>query len=316
MQTIGIGISVPRKESPDKVTGSVKYNTDFISPELLYAWMVTSLYAHAEIKAIDCTEAFKIRGVHAVITGDSCDFLYGPMIEDRPPIARGKVRYFGEPVAVVVADSEEKAKEAAGKVMVEYSPLPVINSPSAAMKEESPLIHERLAFYKHVRPNEIFPRPGTNIAQHIKIRKGDMKTGWGKSEVIVKSQLNLPQSDHIAMEPRNVRAEIEGDGRVVIHTSSQAPFYVQKILSYSFNLDDTKVTVHVPLVGGGFGGKTTAQLEIIAYLASRAVNGRPVKLVESREQDMTSSPCNLGMEAIVKIGSTKDGKYRPLNLPL
>ncbi len=310
METVGIGISVPRKESSDKVTGLSIYNTDYTAPGLLYAWMVTSIYAHAAIISVNISEALKMPGVHAVITGDSYDLLCGPVIEDRPPLARGKVRYFGEPVAVVVAGSEEKAKEAAGKVMVEYDPLPAVNSPAGAIKEEAPLVHEKLAYYKHVKPGEISPRPGTNIVQHVKIRKGDMKTGWEQSEVIVESQFSLPQSNHIAMEPRNVRAEIKGDGRVVIHTSTQAPFDVQKMLVRYFNLDDTRVTVHVPLVGGGFGGKTTTQLEIIAYLASRAVGGRPVKLVESREQDMTSSPCHLGLEAVVKLGASRDGKIQ------
>lgn len=310
METVGIGLSVPRKESLDKVTGLAKYNTDFNFPGLLHAWLVTSLYAHARILSVETAEALKIPGVHAVVTGDSYPLLCGPIIEDRPPLAREKVRYFGEPVAVVVADTEEKAKEAAGKVIVLYDPLPAVNSPADAIKENSPLIHEKLAFYKHVKPGEIFPRPGTNIVQHVKIRKGDIRAGWDQSEVIVESQFSLPQSNHIAMEPRNARAEIKADGRVVIHTSSQAPFDVRKMLARYFGLDETQVIVEVPLVGGGFGGKTTAQLEIIAYIASRAVGGRPVELVESREQDMTSSPCHLGLDARVKLGASKDGKLQ------
>ncbi len=310
METVGIGVSIPRKESPDKVTGLARYNTDFTSPGLLYAWMVTSIYAHANIKSINISDAIKISGVHAVITGDSYSLLCGPVIEDRPPLAKGKVRYFGEPVAVVVADSEEKAKEAAGKIMVEYEPLPVVNSIKGAIKKGSPLVHENLAFYKQVKPNEIFFKPGTNIVQHVKIRKGDLKKGWEQSEIVVEAEFSLPQSNHIAMEPRNVRAEIKGDGQVVINTSTQAPFDVQEMLAQYFNLDATRVIVHVPLVGGGFGGKTTAQLEIIAYLASKAVNGRPVKLIESREQDMTSSPCHLGLESKVKIGASRDGKIQ------
>ncbi|MEG6521807.1 xanthine dehydrogenase family protein molybdopterin-binding subunit [Desulfotomaculum sp. 1211_IL3151] len=314
MQTVGIGVSVPRKESQDKVTGIAKYNTDYLSPKLLYAWLVTSLYAHAEIKSIDTSEALQVSGVQAVITGNSYNLLCGSIIEDRPPLAKEKVRYFGEPLAVVIANREAEAKEAAGKVKVEYNPLPVVNSPSAALATGAPLLHEKLAFYKRVKPSEIFPLPGTNIAQHIKIRKGDLEKGWQQSEVIVESSFSLPQSNHIAMEPRNAIAEIKPDGKVIIHTSTQAPFDVQKMLSLYFKLDETQVIVHTPLVGGGFGGKTAVQLEIIAYLASQAVAGRPVKLVASREQDMTSSPGHLGLDAQVKVGATKAGIIKAMEI--
>ncbi len=307
MAKVGIGISVPRKESDDKVSGRAKYNTDRTFPELLHAWMVTSIHAHANIKFIDLEEAYRVAGVRAIVTGDACPFLCGPAIEDRPPLARGKVRYFGEPIAVVVADTEAIAKEAAGKVMVEYEPLPVVNSPAEAFQAGSPLIHENLAFYKLAQVGEIFPRPGTNIVQEIKVRKGDLQKGWQQSEVVVEADYSLPQANHIAMEPRNARVEIKPDGQVIIDSSTQGPFNIQKFISKYFNLDSSKVTVRAPLVGGGFGGKTTVHVEFIAYLASRAVNGRPVKLVESREQDMISSPCLWGLEARIKLGAAADG---------
>ncbi len=310
MGKVGIGISVLRKESADKVSGRAKYNTDRTFPELLHAWMVTSIQAHANIKAIDLTGAYQVAGVRAIVTGEDCPFLCGPAIEDWPPLARGKVRYFGEPVAVVVADTEALAKEAAGKVMVEYEPLPVVNSPAQAFRADSPLVHENLASYKLIQPGEIFPQPDTNIVQEIKVRKGDLQTGWSQSEAVVEAGYSLPQANHIAMEPRNARAEIKPDGQVIIDSSTQGPFNVQKFISKYFNLDSSRVTVRAPLVGGGFGGKTTVQVEFIVYLASRAVGGRPVKLVESREQDMASSPCLWGLEAKVKLGADREGKLQ------
>ncbi len=310
MDTVGIGISVPRKESADKVTGRARYNTDHLRPGLLHAWLVTSLYAHAKIKALDISEAQRVTGVRAIVTGDSCPFLSGPAIEDWSPLAWGKVRYFGEPLAIVVADSEAIAKEAAGKVRVEYEPLPVVNSPAQAFQTGSPLVHEDLAFYKHVQADEVFPQANTNIVQHIKIRKGDLSRGWEESEVVVEADYSLPQANHIAMEPRNAIAEIRSDGQVIIDSSTQGPFNVQKFISKYFHLDNSKVTVRAPLVGGGFGGKTTIQVEFLAYLASRAVGGRPVKLVESREQDMISSPCMLGFDAKIKLGATREGELK------
>lgn len=307
MKTVGIGISVPRKESGDKVTGRAKYNTDDVRPELLHAWLVTSLYAHANINFLDLTQAYQVPGVRAIVTGDACPFLTGPAIEDWSPLARGKVRYFGEPVAIVVADSEAVAKEAAGKVTVDYAPLPVVNSPVQAFEGDCPLVHENMAFYTLPTAGEIFPQPGTNIVQHITVQKGDLQKGWQQSEVVVEGSYTLPQANHIAMEPRNALAEIRPDGQVLIDTSTQGPFNVQKFISKCFHLDNSKVTVRTPLVGGGFGGKTTIPLEFLAYLASRAVGGRPVKLVESREQDMTTSPGMLGFEAKIKLGARRDG---------
>ncbi|MDD3653137.1 MAG: xanthine dehydrogenase family protein molybdopterin-binding subunit [Desulfotomaculaceae bacterium] len=311
--TLAVGKSIPKKESWDKVTGAAKYNTDFNEPGLLHAWLVTSLYSHAIIKSIDKTKALEIPGVLSVVTGDSMPRLTGPVLEDRPPLAIGRVRYFGEPIAIVVADSLTRAKEAAGLVYVEYQPLPTVNSVKEALEEKS-LLHEQLATYRHQKANEIFSLPGTNIANHIKIRKGNMTRGWAESEVVVDSVVKLPQSVHAAMEPRNARAEIKPDGKVIIHTSTQGPYDVKKDLSYYFNLEESKIVVLVPLVGGGFGGKTTSQLEILTLLASKAVHGRPVKLVESREQDFTSSPGHLGLEARVKLGATREGLLKAIEI--
>lgn len=303
----GIGCSLPRKEAPEKVTGVARYNTDFVEPGLLHAWLVTSLYAHALIKGIDYSAALSLKGVHAVVTGAASPKLTGPVLEDRPILALDKVRYFGEPIAVVVADSEALAKQAADLVKVQYQPLPVVHSPGQALGANPPLVHPNLAGYTRVKPG-LAPKQGTNIASHIKVRKGDLTQGWAQSEVTVEAEFSLPQSAHAQMEPRNVRAEIKPNGQVIIHSATQAPFTVRKFLSQHFSLDESKLVIYAPLIGGAFGGKTAVQLEYIAYLASWAVNGKPVKLVETREQDFTSSPCHLGMEARVKLGATRDGK--------
>ncbi len=310
---VAVGKSIPKKESWDKVTGAAMYNTDFNEPGLLHAWLVTSLHAHALIKWIDKTKAENFPGVLAVVTGDSLPLLVGPSLEDRPPLALDRVRYFGEPVAIVVADSPAGAKEAAGLVHVQYEPLPAVNSIEEAQDMKA-LIHEGLAAYRKLKPDEIFPQPGTNFANHIKIRKGDMAKGWAESKVIIESVVNLPQSVHAAMEPRNARAEIKPDGKVIIHTSTQGPFSVKKELAHYFNLEEGRIIVHVPLVGGAFGGKAITQLEILALMATRAVQGRPVKLVESREQDFTSSPGQMGLDARVKIGADGAGLIKAMEI--
>ena len=301
-----IGIDIVRKEAWDKVTGNAKYTDDYIVPGILYAKLVTSPYAHAKIKSIDMAEALKSSGVRAILTGQDCAVLSGTVIEDRPPLARDKVRYFGEPVAMVVANSEREAMEAVNRIQVKYKPLPVVNSPTEAVESKAPLIHENLGKYKKA-VNDVYPEPETNIADRIKIRKGDLINGWNESEVVIEASFQLPKSDHIAMETRNARAEIHPNGQVNITTSSQAPFAVKKNLSQYFKIEEGQISVKIPFVGGGFGGKAPVTLEILAYLASKAVGGRLVKIANTREEDIVSSPCRMGLEAKIKLGATKDG---------
>jgi CO/xanthine dehydrogenase Mo-binding subunit len=301
-----IGKSILRKEAPLKVTGSAKYTSDYINPGMLYARLVTSAYAHAKIKSIDTTKAYLVSGVRAIITGQYFPHLIGSSIEDKPPIAIDRVRYYGEPVAVVVADTEIDAKKAALLIKVDYEPLPVVNSPSEAIEKNAPLIHENLGEYKVV--DEVFPEANTNIANRTKIRKGDIKKGWEESEVVVEASFSFPPSDHAAMETRCCSVEILGDGRVIIFSSSQSPFTIKKMMSSYFCVDPGKIIVNIPLVGGAYGGKTSVQLEPIIYLASKAVGGRLVKLTSTREEDLITFPVHIGLNAKVKLGCGKNGK--------
>ncbi|KZL92667.1 xanthine dehydrogenase family protein molybdopterin-binding subunit [Clostridium magnum] len=307
----GIGVSIPRKEAFDKVTGAAKYTDDTLLPGTLHAKMLTSRYAHARIKSIDVSEAEKSLGVQAVIIGDYFPTLSGSVIQDRSPIARDKVRYYGEPVAVVVANSEQEAMKALKLIKIEYEPLSVVNSIADALKQNAVLVHENLRQYEHT-VHDVYPEENTNISDRIQIRKGDVVKGWAESEVIVSGSFSLPQSDHIAMETRNVRAQIMPDGRVIIYTSSQAPYSVKRRLSKVYNIPEGNIIVRSPFVGGGFGGKAAVQLEFIAYLASKAVNGRLVRIANSREEDIKTSPCRIGVEANLKIGATKDGIIKVL----
>ncbi len=310
---MALGKSVVRIDVKDKAEGVAGFNQDVNIPAMLHGKMVISQYAHARIKSIDFSKATEAPGVQAVVTGeDAGGILTGTYYEDRPILALGKVRYFGEPVAVVVANSELEAKRAAKLVRVEYEPLSVVNSPGDALKPDAPLVHENMAEYRYMK--EVSPTPGTNKANHVKIRKGDMAKGWAESDVVVEESLFLPQSDTAPMETRSVRVQVKPDGQVVIHSSSQGPFIIRKKISRHFNIDVGKIIVNTPFVGGSFGGKAAVQLELIAYLASKAVGGREVMLVNTREEDMISSPCRIGLEAKVKLGASRDGKIKAAEL--
>jgi CO/xanthine dehydrogenase Mo-binding subunit len=213
-----IGKSVIRKEALDKVSGRAKYTHDYHSRRMLSAKMVISPYGHAKIVNIDTTEAWKIEGVRAILAGVEYP-LTGEAIRDRPPIAYDRVRYHGETVALVVADSPVQAKMAADLIKVQYELLPVVNSPSQAFEKGAPLVHENLAKYK--KEEDSHPVPDTNIATHIKIRKGNMDKGWAEADTVIEASFSFAPSDHAAMETRCASAEIMPDGNIIITTSSQ-----------------------------------------------------------------------------------------------
>lgn len=306
-----IGKSVIRKEAWDKVKGRAKYTDDYQSVGMLSCKMVISPYGHARITAVDTTEALKMPGVRAIVAGEHFP-LVGEAIRDRPPIAVDKVRYHGEPVALVIAETPEQARAAVNQVKVQYELLPVVNSPTQAFQKNAPLVHEKLGEYK--KEEDSHPVPGTNIATHIKIRKGNMDQGWADSEVTVEASYSFAPADHAAMETRCSTCEILSDRTINIMTSSQAPFMVKTLIAEYFGEDIGKIVVHTPLVGGAYGGKASVQLEVLAYLASKAVGGRPVKIWNPREEDMITSPCHIGLDAKVKIGADRSGKIKVMEI--
>lgn len=302
-----IGKSVIRKEAMDKVTGRAKYTNDYQSVPMLSGKKVISPYGHARIVEINIMEAWKVPGVRAILAGEHFP-LSGEAIRDRPPIAVDKVRHHGETVALVVADTPVQAKKAADLIKVKYELLQVVNSPTQAFQKDAPLVHERLGEYK--KKENSHPVPATNIATHIKIRKGNMDEGWAESETVVEASFSLAPSDHVAIETRCAFAEIFPDGTIHITTSSQAPFMVKRLIADYFGEDMGKIIVHTPLVGGAYGGKASVQLELLAYLATKAVQGKPVKILNTREEDMITSPCHIGLDAKVKLGADYNGKIK------
>ncbi|RFU62534.1 xanthine dehydrogenase family protein molybdopterin-binding subunit [Peribacillus glennii] len=302
-----IGKSVIRKDALDKVTGEAKYTNDFQEAGTLHANLLISPYAHANIVSIDFSEVWKIPGIKAVL-GDEPYPLVGEEIKDRSPIAYKRVRYHGEPVAVVVAETPIIAKRGVDAIKVSYEPLPVVNSPREAFQQDAPLLHEDMESYE--KQERVYPIPNTNIANLNKIRKGNIEQGFMESDVVAEFTISFHPSDHAAMETRCAIAEIRPDGTVIFTTSSQAPFALKKLMKWYFGIEPGRVIVKTPIVGGAYGGKASIQLEVIAYLASKATGGRPVKLFNTREEDMITSPVHIGLDATVKLGATRDGMLK------
>ncbi|MGC9357216.1 MAG: xanthine dehydrogenase family protein molybdopterin-binding subunit [Anaerolineae bacterium] len=306
-----VGKPYKRRDGPDKVHGRLRYTGDLQIPGMLHAVQVTSPHAHARILSIETGEAAKAPGVRAVVTGADFPNLLGLYLGDTAPLARGKVRYFGEPVAVVIAETEAEARAAAKLVQVDYEPLVPIRNPREALKPDVPILHEEMGDYSHIPP--IHPEPGTNVANRTKIRKGNVEAALKEVDVTVEVEVSFPPSDHVAMETRAAIAEIKADGTVVIYSTTQAPFVVRNLMSIFFEIPTGKIVIHALPIGGGFGGKAGIQLEGLAYLLSRSVGGRPVRLVNSREEDLVRSPGHIGLDATVKLAATAEGEILALD---
>lgn len=300
-----LGRSVPRKDAADKVHGRTRFTTDHLLPGMLHAVLIPSPVSHAVITSIDTSRALAVPGVRGVFTGEDFPVLVGIYLGDKPPLARDRVRYFGEPVAVVVADEERTAHKAAALVTVTYDEKPPVRSPREALEPDAPVLHPDLDSY--IRIPAILPEPGTNVGHRTRIRKGDADKAFAEADVVVEGEYSFPPADHAAMEPRISIAEIRADGQVIIRSSTQSPYGVRGIMSRCFGIPPGKITVQVAEIGGGFGGKAGAQLEPLAYLLSRELGGRPVRLSNTREHDMVSSPGAPGMQSRVKFGARSDG---------
>ncbi len=304
-QYTAIGRSLARKDAPDKLHGRTRYTADHPLPGMLHAALVTSPVAHAIIGKVDTTAARAHPGVRGVFTGADFPLLVGLYLGDKPPLARDRVRYFGEPVAAVVADDERTAHAAAALVRIGYDEQPAVCSPREALQPDAPILHPEMDRYLHIPA--ILPEPGTNVGNRTKIRKGDADAAFAEAEVVVEGSYSFPPADHAAMEPRVATAEIRADGRIIIRSSTQSPYGVRGIMSRCLGIPPGKLTIAVAEIGGGFGGKAGVQLEPLAYLLSRELGGRPVRVANTREQDMVSSPGAPGLQSRVRFGARRDG---------
>lgn len=302
-----IGKSIPRMESFEKVTGTARYVHDMALPGMLYARILTSPHAHARIVNIDVSKAEKLPGVRAVLVGSELPYKLGLYLVDKDILAKGKVRYQGEAVAAVAAVSEEVAQEAIDLIDVEYDVLPAVFDPVKAIEGDAPLVHEDLGSYDYMK-GVFHPVPNTNIANHFKLRKGDVEKGFKGSQHIIENRFTMPQVGHSPMETHGAIAEWLPGGRINIYTSAQSPFAVRNLMSVAFNIPHSRIRVVVPYVGGGFGGKAGIHLEPLAACLSKKAGGRPVKIVARREEEFNTIPCRQGLVARIKTGVSREGR--------
>ncbi len=302
-----VGKPVARDDAIDKVTGAARYTHDLALPGMLHAAVLTSPHASARILKIDTSAAKALPGVRAVLTGDTLDYRLGLYLQDKRILAREVVRYQGEPVVAVAADTLDAAREACRLVEVEYEPLEPVLDPRDGLKEGSPLVHPDLGTYAHME-GVFFPKSGTNIAHHQKVRKGDVDVAFASADVALTAEFYNPPVQHVPMETHATIGQALPGDRAEIWSSSQSPYTVRHLMSVCFGLPHANLRVHVPYVGGGFGGKAGLHLEPLAYVLSRAAGGRPVKIVATREEEFNTLPSRQGLHSTVEIGADSDGR--------
>ena len=246
-----VGKSVKRGEAYEKVTGRWSYGTDKVVPGMLYAKALRSPHPHARIVSIDISEARKLRGVRAVVTGEDFPYLFGSAVRDEPFLARGKVRHVGEPVAAVAAMTEEIAREAIDLIEVEYEELPGVFDPLEAMRPDSQLVHEDMASYDTEKAFTSYP--GTNIISHTKIRRGDVERGFAEADEVFEDVFTTQYVHTCPMEPHGAIAQVTKDGAVTIWSSNQSPYNTLRDLARALGIPFNKVRVIGEGVGGGFG---------------------------------------------------------------
>jgi CO/xanthine dehydrogenase Mo-binding subunit len=309
---VQVGRSVQRLESYAKVTGRAEYIHNIELPGMLYGKIVRSSVPHGLIVNIETSEAEALPGVYKVITGQDIlklipDPYYGPAFHDQPILAIDKVRFVGEPVAVVLSTDPHIADEAVDLVEVEYNELPAVFDEMESVKSDAPIVHT------HVRPAGTFTdlknlgeKNNTNIGMEYHLRRGDVEAGFAKADYVFEDTFYTPQVAHLALEPIVAAAELQGTKNIVVHTSSQSPSFVRTELARLLGWPENRVRIRTAFLGGGFGAKLYMKLE--ALVASCALlTLKPVKISLTMEEQFYTITRHAATVTL-KTGVTKDGR--------
>ncbi|MGH8745115.1 MAG: xanthine dehydrogenase family protein molybdopterin-binding subunit [Burkholderiales bacterium] len=277
-----------RSDYLEKVTGDARFASDVVVPGMLQGRVLRSPVPHARIKRIDPSGALTMPGVVAVLTGEDLQGInthWGLYLKDRPVIAIDRVRYVGEPVAAVAAIDEFAAEEALDAIEVDYEQLPFVVEADEAMKPGAPLVHEDQITQKDFYfRGEAKPVAGTNVFQHYEYAHGDIDAAFSKAARVFEDHFTFPMVFHYAMELHIVVADYREDS-LELWSCAQSPTAVQKVCAQLFGIPLTKIRVHSPYVGGGFGGKASVKIDpLVAALSHKA--RRPVRVCLSINESM------------------------------
>ena len=302
MSENSVGKSYPRVDARSKVTGETLYSGDLHMKDMLHMKILMAERPHARVKDIRVEKALSAAGVIAVYTAKDVPVNeYGLQIPDQPvlcgPGAKKPytdiVRFVGDQIAVVVADSEAQAAAAIKLIEVDYEDLPPLTDPKAAMRPDAPILHP--------------DRGDTNICVHYKIRKGDVDEAFAKADVIVEGEYHTPVQEHAYLQPEAGLAYIDEDGLVTVQAAGQWTHADREAIAHSLDLPNEMVRVVYPAIGGAFGGREDMSIQIVLALAAWKLQ-RPVKIVWSRRESMIGHGKRHEAYLTAKWGATRDGK--------
>ena len=295
-----VGESILRSDAVPKVKGEFAYSSDLQAPGMLWGHTLRSPHAHARIRAIDLSLALAMPGVHAVLTHDDVPGAktYGLEFRDQPVLAIDRVRFFGEPVAVVAADSPEQARRAAGRITVEYEALDPVTDPERAT-EQAPLHPDR-----PTAGHGFLDDPRPNVVRSMVIRHGDAEA---QGDVSVSGVYEIGTQDQAFLGPESGLAIPDGEGGVDIYVATQWLHVDRDQIAPCLALDPEQVRVHLAGVGGAFGGREDLSIQIHAALLALHT-GRPLKMVYSREESFTGHVHRHPAKIWAEHRATRDGR--------
>ncbi|MFG2978625.1 molybdopterin-dependent oxidoreductase [Streptomyces sp. NPDC048331] len=316
-QAVGRSLGAPA--GPLVVTGTARYTFDVEVPGLLHMKLLRSPHPHARIVDIDTRDALQVPGVHAVLTHhDSPDRLYSSARHEHPTedpmdtrVLDDVVRFVGQRVAAVVADSEQAAEEGCRRVVVTYEELPYVIDPEEAMLPGAPILHPK-------GPESGIFRAENNVCGEVHNTLGDMEKGYAEADVVLEETFRTQRVQHASLETHGSVAYFEpkeeGDGeRITVRSSTQAPFLTRRALCALYDLNEDEVRVVAGRVGGGFGGKQEMLTEDIVVLAALKLR-RPVKLEFTRAEQFYGATTRHPFKITVKIGAKADGTLTALRI--
>ena len=290
-----IGVPQPLVDGPEKVSGKALYSADFLPNNCLVGRIFRSPVAHAEIIRLDISAAEALPGVHGIITGEDCDEPYGvlPIARFEYPMARDKVRYRGEPLACVAAVDVETAQKALDLIKFEYRELPAYFTSSDAMSDDAIDLHDH--------------RPG-NIEREVDYEIGDVDSALKDADMVLEETYNCPEICQVQTEPHAAIAEYDAErDYMTVRASTQVPFYVHIMLAKTLKMDQSKIRVIKPHIGGGFGCRTEClNVELMCALVARKAKGT-VRLVVSREETFITHRGRPETDVKMRIGVKNDG---------
>ncbi len=302
-----VGQSVERADGRLKLAGQAEFTGDIRLPGMLYGAVLHSPVAHARISSVDTSAAEKLGGVAAILTGEDLSDLdpyYGHALRDRPIVALGKVRFTGEPVAVVAAESQAAADAAVALIDVEYDKLPVAASLEKALAPDAPLIHEEPARPGSAHGLGKLPDRDGNVCYRYSFRRGDVDRAFAAAAVVVEGEYTFPAVYQYSMETHTTIAHWHG-GELTLWSSCQHPFLVRQEIAVLFGLPLDLVQVIVPFLGGGFGSKSYTKMEpLTAAIARKA--GRPVRILNGVHESMITTRRH-NMTARMRTAAAADG---------